>query len=92
MTGVYKGEDVKFRWEIDTIDAELKNVHTITDAKDGDAFFLSNLLKFDKLYQEYFKPIKVTRPSQVFKGQKSYYNYKPMKNLGVIIKKKMMMN
>ena len=87
MTGVYKGEDGKFRWEIDTIDAELKNVQTITDAKDGDAFFLSNLLKFDKLYQEYFKPIKVTRPSQVFKGQKSYYNYKPMKNLGVIIKK-----
>tara|TARA_Y100000114_G_scaffold107049_1_gene100368 strand:+ start:230 stop:4582 length:4353 start_codon:yes stop_codon:yes gene_type:complete len=88
MTGVYKGEDGKFRWEIDTTDAELKNVQTITDAKNGDAFFLSNLLKFDKLYQEYFKPIKVTRPSQVFKGQKSFYEYKPIKNLGVILKKK----
>jgi len=86
-TGVYKGEDGKFRWEIDTSDAELKNLDTIKNAKDEDAFALSNLLKFDRLYQEYFEPIKVSRPSSVYKGQSARFNYKPIKNLSVIIKR-----
>ena len=86
-TGVYKGEDGKFRWEIDTSDAELKNLDTIKNAKDEDAFALSNLLKFDRLYQEYFEPIKVSRPSSVYKGQSARFNYKPMKNLSVVVKR-----
>ena len=88
MTGVYKGPDGKFRWEIDTSDAQLKTAKLgeIDKAKDGDAFFLSNILTYDRAYQEYFKEIKVTRPSKIFKGQKSFYNYKPLKNLSVVIK------
>jgi len=80
MTGVYKGTDGEFRWEIDTTEAELKSMDTIKQAKDGDTFALSSILKFDKLYQEYFEPLKVRRVL-------SRFNYKPIKNLSVVIRK-----
>jgi hypothetical protein len=80
MTGVYKGADGEFRWEIDTTEAELKSMDTIKQAKDGDTFALSSILKFDKLYQEYFEPLKVRRVL-------SRFNYKPIKNLSVVIRK-----
>ncbi len=80
MTGVYKGSDGEFRWEIDTTDAELKGLNIIKNAKDGDAVALSSILKFDRLYQEYFEPLKVRKLL-------SRYNYKPMKNVSVVLRK-----
>ena len=54
-TGVYRGEDGKLRWEIDDRDAELLDV----DLSAGKKYSLSNLLKFDDLYKEYYKTINV---------------------------------
>ena len=54
-TGVYRGEDGKLRWEIDDRDAELLDV----DLSVGKKYNLSNLLKFDDLYKEYYKTLNV---------------------------------
>jgi len=53
QTQVYRGEDGKLRWEIDTTDAKLKFDDTL-DMRRGD-YQLSNILDFDRLYKEYYK-------------------------------------
>ena len=54
-TGVYRGSDNKLRWEIDDRNASLIDV----DMSVGKQYSLSKVLKFDDLYKEYFKNIKV---------------------------------
>jgi len=53
QTQVYRGEDGKLRWEIDTTDAKLKFDDTL-DMRRG-TYQLSNILDFDRLYKEYYK-------------------------------------
>ena len=55
QTQVYRGQDGKLRWEIDTTDAKLKFDDTL-DMRRGN-YQLSNILDFDRLYKEYYKDI-----------------------------------
>ena len=80
LTRVYRGEDGKFRWEIDTTDARLKLdtfINKVKNANNDQQVSLYNFLKFDRLYQEY--------PNMM---QSRYTKLQPIRNIKVNIKRK----
>ena len=80
MTRVYRGQDGKFRWEIDTTKARIKidKFDNIVNNKvDNQQFPLYRLLKFDRLYNEY--------PDAM---QLNYIKYQPVRNIKVNIRRK----
>ena len=94
-TGVYKGRDEKFRYELDTTNAKLvgKNFKRVNDSSgswdsvggsyiklDNKNATLGDILNFDSLYKEYSKDLSIP-----VKGRDQEFKvFKPIQNIKIV--------
>ena len=95
LTGVYKGRDGKFRYELDTTNAKLigRNFKRVDDSSgswdsvggsyirlDNKNATLGDILNFDTLYKEYSKDLSIP-----VKGRdKEFKVFKPIQNIKIV--------